>query len=107
MRLIGSFAERRIIDNVIRSHSLLESGGIDEWLKGRSGLTVCLCGMIKFACRKVITADHRHDLSGLVIEQNEGGLDFRFWFEPHHQNLSAEVYRFNLKLGQIAAFKKF
>ena len=68
MRLPAVISMGAPLTNRIGSHAPLDRRGVDERLKCRARLTVCLEGIVEFVRQKIVPADHGHDLAGLRIQ---------------------------------------
>src|SRR5262249_18792378 len=60
--------------DVIRLRALIDRCRIDKRLKRRSHLALRLCRAIKFGFLKVASSDHGLDVSGSIIERQQGSL---------------------------------
>src|SRR6266478_4938751 len=64
----------RVQDCLVRTAALIDQGGIDVRLEGRSDLSQGLSGAIELGEIKVASTDHGLDLAGGVVDGNQRPL---------------------------------
>src|SRR2546423_1379497 len=89
--LIGNAATqedcRSVQNYVVRLSALVDRGGVDERLKGRTYLALRLSSPVEFRLLKITPADHGFDISGSIVERQQRPLRSRILIKKHSCSL--------------------
>src|SRR5687767_1006897 len=105
VRLPVADADRCATHWCVGSHSPLNRRRIDERLETRTGLSICLRGVVEFVRVEIVAADHRNDLARFRVEGHHRALHGWNLREFNFQTAVLFVYLFDLELSQMSVFK--